>query len=49
MKKTNTFTRRIIAEGIVTGLFIRTADLDKNGKLDIVVSGKSGTYLLLNQ
>ncbi len=48
-KKTKVFTRRIIAEGVGTGLFIRTADLDKNGKLDIVVSGKSGTYLLLNQ
>ncbi|TDI70094.1 MAG: VCBS repeat-containing protein [Bacteroidetes bacterium] len=48
-KKTKTFTRRIIAEGVGTGLFIRTADLDKNGKLDIVVSGKSGTYLLLSQ
>lgn len=48
-KKSKTFTRRIIAEGVGTGLFIRTADLDKNGKLDIVVSGKSGTYLLLNE
>ena len=48
-EKTKVFTRRIIAEGVGTGLFIRTADLDKNGKLDIVVSGKSGTYLLLNQ
>ena len=48
-KKTKVFTRRIIAEGVGTGLFIRTADLDNNGKLDIVVSGKSGTYLLLNQ
>ena len=35
-KKTKTFTRRIIAEGVGTGLFIRTADLDENGKLDIV-------------
>lgn len=48
-KKTKTFTRKIIAKGVGTGLFIRTADLDENGKLDIVVSGKSGTYLLLNQ
>ncbi len=48
-KKTKAFTRRIIAEGVGTGLFIRTADLDKNGKLDIVVSGKSGTYLLFNK
>jgi len=48
-EKNKNFTRKIIAEGVGTGLFIRTADLDKNGKLDIVVSGKSGTYLLLNQ
>ena len=46
---TMSFNKRIIAEGVGTGLFIRTDDLDKNGKLDIVVSGKSGTYLLLNQ
>jgi hypothetical protein len=43
------FTRKLIVEGVGTGLFIRTADLDKNGKLDIVVSGKSGTYLLFQQ
>jgi len=43
------FTRHVIAEGIGTGLFIRTADLDGNGKLDIVVSGKSGTYILFQK
>jgi hypothetical protein len=43
------FRRHLIAEGVGTGLFIRTADLDKNGKLDVVVSGKSGTYLLFNK
>ena len=48
-KTTLTFTRKLIVEGVGTGLFIRTADLDKNGKLDIVVSGKSGTYLLFNK
>ena len=43
------FTLRIVAEGVGTGLFNRSADLDKNGKLAVVASGKSGTYLLLNQ
>ncbi|MFT5128756.1 MAG: hypothetical protein ACI8W8_002374 [Rhodothermales bacterium] len=43
------FTRHLIANGVGTGLFIRTGDLDKNGKTDIAVSGKSGTYLLFNQ
>jgi len=47
--KAKKFTRHLIAEGVGTGLFIRTADLDKNGKTDIAVSGKSGTYLLFNQ
>ena len=48
-RKELTFTRNFIAKGIGTGLFIRTADLDKNGKVDIVVSGKSGTYILFNR
>jgi hypothetical protein len=44
------FTRHAIAEGNVgTGLQIRTADLNGDGRVDIVVAGKSGTYLLLNQ
>ena len=43
------FTRHLIAKGVGTGLFIRTADLDGNGKLDIAVSGKSGTYLLFQK
>jgi hypothetical protein len=43
------WTRHLIMEGVGTGLFIRTGDLDKNGKLDIVVAGKSGTYLLFNK
>lgn len=45
-----TFARHAIDEGHVgTGLQIRTADLDGNGKLDIAVAGKSGTFLLFNQ
>jgi len=43
------FTRQLIADGVGTGLFIRSADLDGNGKVDLAVSGKSGTYLLLQK
>ena len=44
-----TFTRHTIAEGDVgTGLQIRTGDLNGDGRTDIVVPGKTGTYLLLN-
>ena len=43
------FTRQTIAEGVGTGLFIRSADLDGNGKLDLAVSGKSGTWLLFQK
>ncbi|MEK9773967.1 MAG: VCBS repeat-containing protein, partial [Opitutae bacterium] len=32
-----------------TGLQIRVADLDKNGWLDVVVSGKTGLHILKNQ
>jgi hypothetical protein len=35
-------------ERVGTGLQIRTGDLDGDGRTDIVVAGKSGTYLLLN-
>jgi len=46
----NEFHRHTINEGRVgTGLQIRTADLNGDGKLDIAVAGKSGTYLLFNQ
>jgi hypothetical protein len=31
------------------GLQIRTADLDEDGDVDIVVAGKEGTQILLNQ
>lgn len=41
------FTRHTISEGnIGTGLFIRVADMNEDGKKDIVVAGKTGTYIL---
>ena len=44
---TQTFDSQIIAEGKVgTGLFIRVADLNLDGRQDIVVAGKTGTYIL---
>ena len=43
------FRRHTIAEGTAgTGLQIRTADLTGDGRTDIVVAGKTGTYLLIN-
>lgn len=46
--KTGTFTRHTIEEGHVgCGLQIVATDLDGDGKKDIAVAGKSGTYLLL--
>jgi hypothetical protein len=45
-----TFERFTIDEGRVgVGLQIHTADLDGNGRTDIVVAGKSGTYVLFNE
>jgi hypothetical protein len=47
---TRTFTKFIIDEGhIGTGLQIRTADLDSDGRTDIAVAGKDGTWILFNQ
>lgn len=45
------FTRHTISEneGISTGMQIRTADLNGDNRLDIAVSGKSGTWVLFNR
>ncbi len=46
--KTKEFRRHTIDEGHVgCGLQIVTEDLDGDGKVDIAVAGKSGTYLML--
>ncbi|WP_437226096.1 FG-GAP repeat domain-containing protein [Planctomicrobium sp. SH661] len=43
------FTRHTINEGIAgIGLQIRTADLDGDGDLDVIVAGKDGTQILWN-
>lgn len=45
-----TFQRHTIVDGTVgIGLQIRTADLDGDGDLDIVVAGKDGTQILFSQ
>lgn len=46
-----TFTKDVISydEGVGTGMQIRTADLDDDGRLDIAVAGKTGTYILYNR
>lgn len=43
------FTRHLVAEGVGTGLQIRTEDMTGDGRVDIVVPGKSGTFLLINR
>ena len=44
------FRKHVIERGHVgIGLQIRTADLNHDGKLDIVVAGKDGTQILLQQ
>jgi hypothetical protein len=43
------FDRHTIEEGRVgTGLQIRASDLNGDGRIDIAVAGKSGTYILFN-
>jgi hypothetical protein len=43
------FDRHAIEEGRVgTGLQIRASDLNGDGRIDIAVAGKSGTYILFN-
>jgi hypothetical protein len=49
-KKKLKFTRHTIDEGSAgTGLQIQTADLNGDGRLDIAVAGKSGTYVIINE
>jgi hypothetical protein len=45
------FTRHTISlnEGIGTGMQIRVADMNGDGRLDIVAAGKTGTWLLINE
>ncbi len=45
-----TFTKHVIEEGHVgTGLQIVTADLNGDGRIDLAVAGKSGTYVLFQK
>ncbi len=45
-----TFTRHTIEEGSVgTGLQVAISDINGDGRNDIAVAGKSGTYLLINE
>ena len=49
-RTTRTFERHLIEDGRVgTGLQIRAADLNRDGRLDLAVAGKSGTYILFNE
>lgn len=48
-QETNAYTRHTINEGRVgCGLQIATADLNGDGRTDIAVAGKSGTYVIFN-
>lgn len=44
-----TFKRHLLAEGPGCGLVIRIADLDKDGKSEIVSASKAGTFILWNE
>lgn len=50
-RSTRKFIRDTISfdEGVGSGMQIRVADLDGDGKLDIAVAGKTGTYILFNR
>jgi hypothetical protein len=49
-RTTRMFERHVIEEGRVgTGLQIRAADLNRDGRLDLAVAGKSGTYILFHE
>ena len=47
----NGFTKDVISynEGVGIGMQIRVADLDDDKRLDVVVAGKTGTYILFNR
>jgi hypothetical protein len=49
-RETKAFDAYTINQGLVgAGMQIRTADIDKDGDVDIVVAGKEGTQILFNQ
>ncbi len=49
-KRNQQFERKTIATGSAgTGLQIATGDLNGDGRLDIAVAGKSGTYVIINE
>ena len=48
-KESKAFTRYHLIDDVGTGLFIKSADLNRDGRQDIVVSGKGGTYILFNR
>lgn len=43
------FARHLIAEDVGTGLQVSTGDISGNGRLDIVVNGKQGTFIVFNE
>lgn len=48
--ETKSFDKSVIEQGHVgVGLQIATSDINGDGKVDIAVAGKSGTYLILQQ
>jgi hypothetical protein len=51
-KSALTFTRYTISPpggGVGSGMQIRVVDMNKDGRVDVVVAGKSGTWLLTNE
>ena len=48
-KKQRRFSRHLIAKGVGTGLQIRAADMNADGKVDLVVAGKDGTQVLFQR